>query len=267
MPDIVLNPVVDTIDAVPEPFRDNYEERDGKFVLSKPIKIEDVGGLKGALDGERKTLRELRDQLGKYKDLPSDVQDRLKKLEEVEQREAERKGEYQTLITKNAEKHQAEIKAREDRINTLQTTLTNSLRSNAVTLAINAAGGNVEGLLPHVLPKVVAVEDPNKPGEFTIAVVDPKDPTKERIGPKGQPMTIEDLVLETREHPVLSKLFEAKPTSGSGGSGTRFGIGQPRIVKLTAEEAKDPARYRQLKEQKAKGEIDGVMDANGRRII
>jgi hypothetical protein len=267
MPDIVLEPVVDSLDKVAEPYRENYEERDGKYVFSKPVKIEDVGGLKGALEGERKTLKELREQLGKYKDLPADVQERLAKLTEHEQKEAERRGEYQTLLQKNTEKHQTEIKAKEDRITLLTNTITDVMSKSAITSEVEKVGGSVEGLMPHLLPHVVTIEDPNKPGQFNTVVVDPKDPTKERLGPKGQPMTLEELIAEKREHPVLSKLFDAKPASGSGGGTPRFGIGQPRMLKVSNDEAKDPAVYRRLKEQKQKGEIDGAVDERGVRIV
>lgn len=267
MPDIVLELVVDSLEKVAEPFRASYEERDGKFVLAKPITIEDVAGLKGALNGERETLRGLREQLGKYKDLPPDVQDRLKRLEETETKEAERKGEYAQLIQRNTEKFQGEIKSKEDRIALLTTTITDVMSKNAISAVLDKAGGNVEGLMPHMLPHVLTIEDPNKPGVFNTVVIDPKDPEKERMGPKGSPMTLEELAMEKREHPVLSKLFDAKPASGSGGGGPRFGIGQPRLVQLSAGEEKDPARYAQLKEQKKKGEIDGAVLPDGRRLL
>lgn len=268
MPDIVLNPVVDSLETVPESYRENYEQRDDKFVLSKPIKIEDTGGLKGALEGERKTLKELREQLGKYKDLPPDVQDRLKKLEQVEVQEAERKGEYQKLIQQNEEKFSTQIKSKEDRISQLVTAISDSAVESTATAAINALDGEVEGLLPHVLPHLRAVEDPNKPGKFTVFVIDKKDPTKERLGPKGQPMTPEELVVaDFKEHKVLSKLFRASQASGGNAPGNRFVAPGSRIVKISNDDAKNPERYKQLKAQREKGEIDGVVTEDGRRFL
>ncbi len=264
MPEIVLSPVVDTIEEVVESHRDLYEARDGKFVLAKPVKLEDVAGLRSALDSERKLARDL---AAKAKDLPPDVQERLKKAEELERLEAERKGEYQKLLQTNEEKSKAAIAERDARIQQVTTEFTSTLMENTATRALDAAGGSVEGLLPHVLPELRAVEDPAKPGKFVVIVVDKKDPSKERLNSKAQPMTVEELIAEKREHPTLALLFKASPASGSGGSGSRFTPGQPRLVRVTREEVKDPARYAALKAQKEKGEIDGVMLDDGRRLI
>lgn len=264
MSDIVLSPVVDNIEDVPESHRELYEARDGKHVLAKPIKLEDVSGLRSALDSERRLARDLAAQ---SKTLPPDVQERLKKAEELERQEAERKGEYQKLLQSNEEKTKAAIAERDARLQQVTTEYTTTLVENAATKALDSARGSVEGLLPHVLPELRSVEDPNKPGKFIVIVVDKKDPTKERMNAKALPMTIDELIAEKRESPVLSKFFEASPASGSGGQGSRFAPGQPRIVRLTAEESKDRAKYLELKDKKQKGEIDGALDHNGRRLI
>lgn len=58
MPVVAIQPVVESLDTVPEPFRAAYEERDGKFVLAKPIEIDDAAEVKGALAKERESARE-----------------------------------------------------------------------------------------------------------------------------------------------------------------------------------------------------------------
>jgi len=52
---------VDTLDAVPEPLRPFYEEREGKFVL--PVQVDDPTPLKEALRKEREAHREARRKL------------------------------------------------------------------------------------------------------------------------------------------------------------------------------------------------------------
>jgi hypothetical protein len=265
MPEILLSPVVDSIDSVPESHRDLYEERDGKHVLAKPIKIDDPSEIKSALASERKLRQEL---AGKVGQLPDDVKAKLAKAEEIERKEMERQGQYQELIKTAEQKAQTEIQKYQARADKLSTTLTRTLESNAATNAINAAGGIVKGLLPHVLPELKAVENPDREGEFTVYVINPSDPSKPRTNLKtGEPLTVEELIAEKREDDVLSKLFAASAASGSGGGGSSFTKGSPRIVKLSADEAKDTKRYQQLKEQKAKGEIDGAIDDKGRRIV
>ena len=79
MPDIVLAPVVDSIDTIPESHREYYEARDGKHFLAKPIKIEDTGGLKSARDKTRQELDELRKAASKQKEPSPEIQE-LKQL-------------------------------------------------------------------------------------------------------------------------------------------------------------------------------------------
>ena len=61
MEDEVLPLAVDTLDAVPEPLRPFYRERDGKFVL--PVQVDDPVPLKEALRKEREAHREARRRL------------------------------------------------------------------------------------------------------------------------------------------------------------------------------------------------------------
>ncbi|GAB1340889.1 hypothetical protein [Gemmatimonas sp.] len=264
MPEIVLNPVVDSLDDVHESHRDLYENRDGKFVISKPIKIDDPTELRSALAQER----ELRKKASEAsKNLPPDIQEKIKKADELERRELERKGEYERSLKSVEERLTAANQKTEERNKLLSGALETTLTRNAATIALNAARGDVEGLLPHLLPILRAVEDPQVPGRFDVIVVDPKNPNEPKLNGKMQPMTIEEAVAELRDHRSLSKLFDATPASGPGGNGSTFRAGQQRIVKLTDAEAKDPRRYEQLKEQKRKGEIDGAEDHLGRRLV
>jgi hypothetical protein len=265
MPEIILSPVVDSLETVPESYRDLYEERDGKHILGKPIRIDDVSEIKGALANERRLRQEL---AGKAGQLPDEVKVKLQKAEELERKELERQGQYQELIKSAEQKAATEIQKYQQRADRLSTTLTRTLETNAATSAINSAGGIVKGLLPHVLPELKAVENPDREGEFTVYVIDPKAPDKPRLNLKtGEPLTVDELIAEKREDDVLAKLFSASPATGSGGGGSNFAKGSARIVKLTAEEAKDTKRYQQLKDQKAKGEIDGAIDHMGRKIV
>ncbi len=264
MPEIILYPVVDSLDGVAESHRDLYESRDGKFVMTKPVKLEDVSGLRSALESERGLAREL---AAKQKDLPPDVRERLQKAEALERKEQERNGEYQKLLQSSEEKYKVTLAASDVEKQAYRSELTKTLVDNAATTAINAAGGSVKGLLPHVMPELRAIEDPKKPRTFSVFVIDPKDPETARLNEKGEPMTVEELIAEKRADEVFSRLFSASPASGSGGQGNRFQVGAKRVVQLTAEEAKDPRKYEQLKDQKRKGEIDGALLPDGRRLV
>lgn len=268
MADILLNPVVDKLDDVVETHRDLYEARDGKFVLTKPVKIEDVSGLNGALAEERRLRKEAADKVKDFKDLPADWKERIDKADKLEREQMERQGQYAELRKSDEEKHNAIVRSKDDRIGTLTSAIERTMNVNAATAAINAFGGPVKALLPHVLPHLKTVEDEKNPGTFEVFVKDPKDPNKARVDLKsGEPFTVEMLVDELKQDEVLSKLFPASQASGSGGQGSTFLKGSNRMIKLSAEEAKDPKVYRKLREQKEKGEIDGALDEHGRRLV
>lgn len=265
MPEILLNPVVENIDEVPESHRELYEARDGKHYLAKPIKLDDTAELRSALAQERELRKKT---AAEAKNLPPEVQEKLKKADELERREMERKGEYDRSLKSLEERLSAKAQQAEERTKIVTGALERTITQNAATVALNAARGDVEGLLPHLLPMLRAVEDPSQPGKFDVIVVDPaKGGTEQKLNEKMQPMSIEEAVNELRGHRSLSKLFDASPASGPGGIGSSFRAGQPRIVKLTADEAKDPRRYEMLKEQVRKGEIDGAEDHLGRRLV
>lgn len=264
MPQVEISPVVDTLDNIPESYRGSYEHRDGRYVLAKPLVIDDPAELRGALQQERRQRRELAEKSGQ---LPPEVEERLRKADELEQAELTRRGEFDKILGQTRKKFETEIATREERIGQLSSSLQRTLVQNAATSAINAARGDVEGLMPHIAPHLKAIESKDKPGTFELFVMDRDNPDQPRLNAKGQPMTVEELVAEKREHRTLSKLFEASPASGPGGNGSSFRPGQPRIVTLTAEEAKDPRRYQQLKQAKAKGEIEAVVDHEGRRLM
>lgn len=157
-------------------------------------------------------------------------------------------------MTDNASINDA-IKARDSQITELQRSLGATEVRTVASDVIRAAGGDVRGLLPIISESLRAKEI--AAGKFRVIVVDPKDPEKERRNARGEPMSVEELVAESREDPLFGRLF------GHAGEKTRA----PRTIRLTAEEARDPKRYRALKEQYARGEIAGVMDHKGNRVI
>lgn len=234
-----LDLVVDDINAVPEAIRNLYSEDGGKFRLN--VKgVEPVDGLKSALEKERKAARELEKKVKRWESLgksDEEIADLLKKAEDAEQSEAERKGEWDKLRAQMNEKHQTELKSREDKIAAMQSTLERHLIDATATAAIAAEKGVPDLLLPHVQRHVRVVDED---GEFAVRVVDAKgDP---RVDAKGEPLTIADLVKEMKASEIFGRAFEAsgntgsgkQPGSGSGGTGTA----KPR-GKMSLEEKAD----------------------------
>jgi hypothetical protein len=206
----MLKLIVDSLDAVDEPLRELYEEKDGKFAL-KVEGVEPVDGLKSALEKERKAARELEKKVKRWESLgksDEEIADLLKKAEEAELSEAERKGEWDKLRAQMNEKHDAALKAKDETISAMRARLNAELVDAKAVAAIAAAKGVPELLLPHV-QRHVKVDD-----EFNVQVVDAKgDP---RVGAKGEPLTIADLVAEMKSSEIFGRAFEGSGQSGSG---------------------------------------------------
>jgi hypothetical protein len=206
----MLKLIVDSLDAVDEPLRSLYEEKDGKFAL-KVEGVEPVDGLKSALEKERKAARELEKKVKRWESLgksDEEIAELLKKAEDAELSEAERKGEWDKLRAQMNEKHDAALRAKDETITAMRARLNAELVDAKAVAAIAAAKGVPELLLPHV-QRHVKVDD-----EFNVQVVDGKgDP---RVGAKGEPLTIADLVAEMKASEVFGRAFEGSGQSGSG---------------------------------------------------
>lgn len=206
----MLKFTVDSLDAVDEPLRSLYEEKDGKFAL-KIEGIEPVDGLKSALAAERKRAKDFEAKVKRWESLgksDEEIAELLKKAEDHELSEAERKGEWDKLRAQMNEKHEAALRGKDETISAMRARLNAELVDAKAVAAIAAAKGVPELLLPHV-QRHVKVDD-----EFNVHVVDAKgDP---RVGAKGEPLTIADLVAEMRQSEVFGRAFEGSGQSGSG---------------------------------------------------
>jgi len=226
-----LKLVVEKLDDVEEASRGLYVEKDGKFVLDVDG-IEDTSGLKSALQKER-SAREAKDKqvrawerLGKS---PEDIENLIAEQDKIaeerakaEEEKAAKAGEWDKLKAQMNDKHQVELKAKDDSISSMRKALEKHLVDAAATSAIAAEKGVSDLLLPHVQKHVKVVEED---GEFVVKVVDAKgDP---RVNGKGDPLTISDLVKEMKESEVYGRAFDASGQSGSGKPPTRSPSGGP----------------------------------------
>lgn len=97
---------VDSLDAVPEPFREAYVEQDGKYLLD--TEWEDTSGLKSALEKERKAAKDAAAALKKYDGVdPERYAELLKAAEEAEANKLQTEGKWEEMkerLTKSFEK-------------------------------------------------------------------------------------------------------------------------------------------------------------------
>jgi hypothetical protein len=93
------------LEDVDEPLRALYVKDGESFVLGE-YEIEDISGLKTALEKEKTERRTLKAQVEKFKDLdPDKARDALKKLEELDEKQLIDKGEFDRLLKKRTEEY------------------------------------------------------------------------------------------------------------------------------------------------------------------
>lgn len=220
----MLKAIVESLEDIDETLREEYVEvEDGTFRLKAlegfvpADKVQDVSGLKSALKKERenaaaaaKKAKALEEKLGgvdldKYEEM-------LTAQAEAEEREAEKKGEWEKLKAQMREQHQKELETREQRTTRLKKELERHLIDSQATSAINELQGNVTLLLPHVKAHVTLIEGDD--GSYKAQVVD--DTGTPRVNGDGNLLTIKDLVSEMRSSEVYAGAFKATEKSGGG---------------------------------------------------
>ena len=136
-----LKLTVDSLDGMDDNIKGLYVEKDGKFVL--PVDgIENTDGLKSALASERKRAADLEKQTKTWKTLgktPEEIAELLEAQELRAQTDAERKGEWDKLRAQMNEKHQTELRTKDETIGQMRKRLEAELVDAKATAAIASA--------------------------------------------------------------------------------------------------------------------------------
>lgn len=238
-----LKAIVASLDEVPEPLREFYTARDGKYVLDAEG-VEDVSGLKGALGKERetratleRTLADLRKQLGDAD--PAKAREAMKTLQALEDKKLIEEGKVEELLAQRTQRMAAdyETKLRE-------TTEALSAREQQISeLVIDNA---LRAVAAKVKVRDTAVDDFLERGRKVYRLKDgkavPMNGDEVIFGKKGnEPMPMDEWAGALVSH--APHLFE-----GSTGSGAVPGAGSAgKGHFLTMEQAKDRSTYLQAK--------------------
>ncbi len=225
-----LKLTVDSLDGVEESARGLYVEKDGKFFLDVDG-IEDTSGLKTALSKERKRADEAEKQIKAWQKsgkTPDEIEELLEAQRKTEEDKAAKAGEWDKLRAQMNEKHQAEIKAKDDAIAAMRSRLNAELVDSKAVAAIAAEKGVPDLLLPHVQRHVKVDEN------FNVVVVD--DTGSPRVNGKGEPLRISDLIAEMKTNAIFGRAFEG---SGQSGGGTPPGGGGGQLSTKKKSDFKD----------------------------
>ena len=242
---------------IPEALREYYKEENGKFVLEAEG-VEDVTGLKSALEEERTRRKELErkskgSSSGNDDRLTPKEREELKELREARERaeedELKRKGDYEKLEQRLHSDYAKKLEDKDGTLNKFKGSLHNVLLENAATKAISHHKGDANLLLPHVQKHLRVVESGD--GKFSVEVADGDSARYSTKDPK-QAMSVEELLeVDFLTHDSYSRAFEGRNHSGGGNppnSGTRSG----GAVTITKSQARDNRAYRAAQEQAVK---------------
>lgn len=236
----MVKAVVDDINSVDEGLRDHYRQDDsGKYILNvEPVNgygLEDVSGLKSALQKERSTARAALEKIQAYGDIdPEAARQALNEIETLRNESGNLDEKVsklaQSKIDQIVSKHQKELESKEGITKTYRQKLEKVMLDNTFENAIRKAGGDertVELLRPHFRDRA-KLREIN--GDFIVDVVDPitGDP---RVGSSdGSPMTIDQLVGELKASDTFASAFPSTGRSGGGtpSSGRRGGSNIPK---------------------------------------
>jgi len=213
---MVLKPIIEELDGIPEPLREHYIERGGKFVLAvEGVEVDRVPGLKASVRTERERADEAERKLKEFAELdPEKAREALEKVEamatwtpeekvreQIEAREKSLKAKWQ----KDVDDRDAALKSRTDQ-------LVEELIEKQAIAAIAKSKGNVDLLLPHVKRWAKVVDDG---GRLVPRILDDTGGIRETSDPKRSgPMGFDELVEEMRSNETFMAAF-----SGTGGTG------------------------------------------------
>lgn len=175
----------------------------------------EVLGLKSALQKERESVKMASKDLGAYASLgktPEELKALLEAQDQMEQKKALEKGEFDKLSQTMAEKYEAKLGEMQGTIEQLTKSEHNALATNTLMTELAKAGASEEGLklLPTVLQSRIKVDTIN--GNREIVVLD-SDGTQ-MLGTSGTNATVSDLVNQVSSE--YQSLFKANLKSGSG---------------------------------------------------
>jgi hypothetical protein len=242
-------------DGLEEAVKKLYVEKDGEFTLD--AEVEDVSGLKSALDKERSNVKKLKTDLQatveKFKDIdPEKAREAQLKLQEIEDQKMMSEGKAEELFAKRTERMKADHQNQVDEFNKQIEGLKKENASDKRRLSELLIDGSLRQAALKAGVHDSAVDDVVLRGRRVWKLVD-NVPTplngENIIYGKDANKAVEMVEWVTGLQTDAPHLF--KPTGGSGAPGSSSQSTAKNIV-LTREQARDPQIYRNAKAQAEK---------------
>jgi hypothetical protein len=214
---MALPVTVETLDSIPEAARALYEERDGKFVL--PVEgMDDVEGLRKALDSARRVEKKLVEKVKPYEALgrgADELAEILRAQEEAEAKRAKESGDTDAILKQHMDKWAKERSQLEEKLNAALSSERSAIVETRIMTALAKANATEEGadLLPDRLAGRVQYDIEDGKRVVRIMTADGSS-VMAGNGPGGE-ATFDDLVNEAKTK--WPSLFKG---TGAGGSGS-----------------------------------------------
>lgn len=226
--DLSQNVKILTLDDVPENFHSVYvevSEEDGGGFKINPTHKGIVEALIGANNANVNIRKENKTLLGKQVDMaplidfgatPAEIKEAIDaKIEEMTQELAkgdESKLNLDKIRQELKDAHAKDLLTRDKEATSLRQTLHKYLITTDSISAIVAEKGAPDLLLPHIERQAKVVAD----GEsFRVRIVD-KDGDPRISVATGEPMTIQELVVEMKNSDTFARAFDSESSSGGG---------------------------------------------------
>lgn len=244
-----LKAFVASLDEVPAEFHGLYAQHDdGRWKLDADG-VEDISGLKSALQKEREEARKARATIEKYRDVdPEKYRELLQKHEETERERLEAKGQYEALVAQIKDKHGQELGKLQSEIKELVSEIERRAIDAEALQYIAELKGRPKLLLPHVKAQARVVK---RDGRWVTEVVDENGHVRIKDG-TGVPMTLKDLVSEMKTLDEFAVAFDAEQKSGGGAPPQKSAGGGASGRVWTKAELKDPKNYAQARDEAVK---------------
>ena len=245
--------IFDSIDEVPESVRDKATEVEGKYHVDATAFVSKHNEILGEKKQRDADIKRLKADVEKYKDLdPEKAREALQKIADAEAEQLKVKGDWDArekalkdgFATKETE-YQSQLTEREKSLDKL--VIINEL-------ARVASLPDVKGDFELLSENSTVMRSIRRKGTEDYEILDAK--ANVRYGTDGLPLRMEAYLKELREHPKLSRLFDASGASGSGAPADTGGAGgkQKRRSEMTDKERQDYirqhsyAKYKELPE-------------------
>lgn len=218
----------DGYNSLPDALKSEYKQRDdGSFMLDviavQGMSLENVTGLRTALEKERQAGRQAAERLKAFGDLdPERAKEAVTKVAEFADWDPERQVE-ERMKERQAQlvaRHAKELEAANAKAGGYKTQLTQMLVDNAALKALQEAGGNSVLLLPHVRGQVRMRE---VDGNMMAEVYNPQTGAGRVGDSQGGAMTISQLVAEMKSSPDFAAAFAGSGQTGSGSAAGKTG--------------------------------------------